>query len=157
MPLERIYCRIGFSFLFTGNSEDKIKIDKITIDKTSNQGYLFLEENEADNKTPLGSLVWSAAVNGPGVFKDAKGGTNTNGEQSTGGSLMTLYAESSSVAPLYFRTSFEFGNIDRGTVVPIAHLNRHVFQLKRTGIDRRNYLIGMVPQETIMLFTSYPP
>ena len=104
MPLERIYCRIGFSFLFTGNSEDKIKIDKITIDKTSNQGYLFLEENEADNKTPLGSLVWSAAVNGPGVFKDAKGGTNTNGEQSTGGSLMTLYAESSSVAPLYFRT-----------------------------------------------------
>ena len=84
MPLERIYCRIGFSFLFTGNSEDKIKIDKITIDKTSNQGYLFLEENEADNKTPLGSLVWSAAVNGPGVFKDAKGGTNTNGEQSTG-------------------------------------------------------------------------
>ncbi|KKB60141.1 hypothetical protein [Parabacteroides goldsteinii] len=104
MPLERIYCRIGFSFLFTGNSSDKIKIDKITIDKTSNQGYLFLEENEADNKTPLGSLVWSAATNGPGVFKDAKGNINTNGEQPTGGTLMTLYAESSSAAPLYFRT-----------------------------------------------------
>lgn len=103
MPLERLYCRIGFSFLFTGNSGDKIKIDKITINKTNNQGYLFLEENEA-GKTPSESLVWSDATNGPGAFKDAKGRVYTNGEQPTGGALVTLYAESGSATPLYFRT-----------------------------------------------------
>ena len=103
MPLERLYSRIGFSFLFTGNSGDKIKIDRITIDKTSSQSYLFLEENEA-GKTPSESLVWSADTNGPGAFKDAEGGSYTNGEQPIGGALVTFYAESSSVAPLYFRT-----------------------------------------------------
>lgn len=103
MPLERLYCRIGFSFLFTGNSGDKIKIDKIVIDKTGNQGYLFQEKNEA-GKTPSESLVWSDATNGPGAFKDAKGRVYTNGEQPTGGALVTLYAESGSATPLYFRT-----------------------------------------------------
>lgn len=103
MPLERIYCRIGFSFLFTGNSEEYIRINKITIDKTNGQGFLFLEENETDGLS-LGSLVWSANINGPGAFKEAKGTVYTNGEQPTGGALVTLYAESSSVAPLYFRT-----------------------------------------------------
>ena len=103
MPLERIYCRIGFSFLFTGNIADKIKIDKIAIDKTNGQGFLFLEENETGGPS-LGSLVWSADLNGPGAFKEAKGTVYTNGEQPTGGALVTLYAESSSVAPLYFRT-----------------------------------------------------
>lgn len=103
MPLERIYCRIGFSFLFTGNSKDFIKIDKITIDKTSERGFLFLEENETGGSS-LGSLVWTADLNGPGAFKDAKGRVYTNGTQPTGGALVTLYAESSSVAPLYFRT-----------------------------------------------------
>lgn len=103
MSLERVYCRIGFSFLFTGNSGDKIKINQITIDKTSDQSYLFLEENSTGTK-PLGSLVWSADKNGPGAFKDAKGNTFENGKQSTGGALVTLYAASGSIAPLYFRT-----------------------------------------------------
>lgn len=105
MPLERIYCRIGFSFLFTGNSAEYIRINKITIDKTSGQGYLFLEENEAGSSS-LGSLVWSADydVSNPGVFKDAEGTTSYNGKLPPGGALVTLYAESSSVAPLYFRT-----------------------------------------------------
>lgn len=103
VPLERVYCRIGFSFLFTGNTADKIKIDKIAIDKTNGQGYLFLEENETGGPS-LGSLVWSAYINGPGAFKEAKGTVYTNGEQPTGGALVTLYAESAGVAPLYFRT-----------------------------------------------------
>ena len=49
-------------------------------------------------------MVWAAAVNGPGAFKDAEGGSYTNGEQPIGGALVTFCAESSSVAPLYFRT-----------------------------------------------------
>lgn len=104
MPLERIYCRIGFSFLFTGNAGDKIKIDRITVDKTSSRGHLFLEKNEGNSGEPLGSLIWSADINGPGTFKDDKGNAYTNGEQPTGGTLVTLYARESSPAPLYFRT-----------------------------------------------------
>lgn len=104
MPLERVYCRIGFSFLFTGNSADQIKINTITIDKSSEQGYLFLEENVSDTP-PAGVLRWSAEKEmGSGVFKTAKGAAYTNGEQPTGGTMLTLYANQESKAPLYFRT-----------------------------------------------------
>ncbi|WP_459189038.1 hypothetical protein ACGE0T_02890 [Parabacteroides sp. APC149_11_2_Y6] len=104
MPLERVYCRIGFSFLFTGNSADQIKINTITIDKTSEQGYLFLEENVSDTP-PAGVLRWSAEKEMvSGVFKTAKGAVYTNGEQPTGGTMLTLYANQESKAPLYFRT-----------------------------------------------------
>lgn len=103
MPLERIYCRIGFSFLFTGSSAEKIKIDKITIDKTSPQGYLFLEENEPGNP-PSESLVWTADLHGSGWFKGANGAVYPNGEQPTGGGLLSLYADSNGTSQLYFRS-----------------------------------------------------
>lgn len=104
MPLERVYCRIGFSFLFTGNSTDKIKIKTITIDKTTSQGYLFLEENESEIP-PSGTLVWSAVKEpGSGVFKNAEGTAFTNGVQPVGGTMLTLYANAGSNAPLYFRS-----------------------------------------------------
>lgn len=104
MPLERVYCRIGFSFLFTGNSTDKIKINTITIDKTTGQGYLFLEENESEIP-PSGTLVWSAVKEpGSGVFKNAEGTAFTNGVQPVGGTILTLYANAGSNAPLYFRS-----------------------------------------------------
>lgn len=104
MPLERVYCRIGFSFLFTGNSTDKIKINTITIDKITGQGYLFLEENESETP-PSGTLVWSAVKEpGSGVFKNAEGTAFTNGLQPVGGTMLTLYANAGSNAPLYFRS-----------------------------------------------------
>ena len=104
MPLERVYCRIGFSFLFTGNSTDKIKINTITIDRTSHQGYLFQEKNEPDTP-PTESLVWSAEKeSGSGAFKNAGGIAYTNGEQPIGGTMLALYANKDSDAPLYFRS-----------------------------------------------------
>ena len=70
MPLERVYCRIGFSFLFTGNS-----------------------------------LVWSAEKeSGSGAFKNAGGIAYTNGEQPIGSTMLALYANKDSDAPLYFRS-----------------------------------------------------
>ncbi len=104
MPIERVYCRIGFSFLFTGNSADKIKINRITIDKTSDWGYLFLEENVSETLSSE-SLVWSAGKEpGAGVFKNAEGSVYTNGVQPIGGTMLTLYAKTDSDAPLYFRS-----------------------------------------------------
>lgn len=103
MPLERIYCRIGFSFLFTGSSAETIRIDKITIDKTSKQGYLFLEENEPGNPS-LESLVWTADLHGPGWFKGANGSVYLNGQQPTGGGLLSLYADQTGTSQLYFRS-----------------------------------------------------
>lgn len=104
MPLERVYCRIGFSFLFTGNSTDKIKINTITIDRTSHQGYLFQEKNEPDTP-PTESLVWSAEKeSGSGAFKNAGGIAYTNGEQPIGSTMLALYANKDSDAPLYFRS-----------------------------------------------------
>lgn len=103
MPLERIYCRIGFSFLFTGSSAETIRIDKITIDKTSPQGYLFLEKNDPDNPS-LESLVWTADLHGPGWFKGANGSVYLNGQQPTGGGLLSLYADQTGTSQLYFRS-----------------------------------------------------
>lgn len=103
MPLERIYCRIGFSFLFTGSSAEKIRINKITIDKTSKQGYLFLEENETGNPS-LESLAWTADLHGSGWFKDANGTVYLNGQQPTGGGLLSLYADQTGTSQLYFRS-----------------------------------------------------
>lgn len=45
MPLERLHCRIGFSFVLTGNSSDRITINKIRINQVKITSYFFKEEN----------------------------------------------------------------------------------------------------------------
>lgn len=73
MPLERIYCRIYFSFLLAGNKTDEITIKKITVDKNNNVGYLFKEEN-VQGQSLASPLLWTLPGSGD-LFRDAAGNT----------------------------------------------------------------------------------
>lgn len=72
MPLERIYCRIYFSFLLTGNRTDEITIKSISVDKNNYVGYLFKEENTSGQK-PADELRWELLATD--LFHDADGKT----------------------------------------------------------------------------------
>lgn len=71
MSLERIYCRIYFSFLLAGNTTDEITIKKITVDKNNNVGYLFKEEN-VSGQSLASDLQWTLPDSG-NLFRDAAG------------------------------------------------------------------------------------
>lgn len=98
IPLERLYCRVYFSFLLTGNTTDNITINTIMLGGTVNSGYLFLER-EAAAKSNM--QTWSSDFSSD-VFTNTSG-TEVSQPLHPGGTMLTL-CNNSDHSPIYFRS-----------------------------------------------------
>lgn len=103
MPLERLHCRIGFSFVLTGNSSDKITIDTIRIKKVNIKGYLFKEENLTP---PYGDrFTWGYKPSSVKFMRDASGAFHSQ-PLSPGQSKLTMCNNENGA--LFYLYSFQY-------------------------------------------------